>query len=367
MSSRFPFIRPRTSPQATPAASAAPPVAATLPANAPVLAAANAESVAEAVAQMLAALRQFLENLPAASVSATSISERPLALGNWRGMDRRGSFAMTALKGGRVEAGVRFQFSAATPEEVDGAVTTLQTRLLDASDDLFRVGFLRLTAEDASLAEPLSSTNTWRKTATYRILYEYHYVDQDGAESIIARIPITNHLETLNGLGSETTTVTDAMVRWDDEEAPVLEVTATIAARTQINGMAILAYLPAAWSGAPVTFARLNRRTAVPPTVYTTIDEFLSAVTHAVAPDRNAQVTFDSVAACLAAFQPAGEAIALGDWDENGFSDLYQPGVLPFPAPLWLNSSDDRLQISYQASAFDAPGVVYLRVEASKK
>lgn len=359
MTSRFPFIRPRPTPRVDPAPSATPP-AAPVPFRAPL--AANADSVAEAVNQMLALLEQFLDGLPAPSVSATSITERPLALGNWRGMERRGSFATAALKGGRIDAAVRFQFFAPTLEAADDAVTTLQARLLAASDALFIAGFLRLTAEETSLAEHVAATNTWRKTATYRVLYEYHYQDQDGAESIIARIPIHSDLEE-PGLQRETTVVTDALIRWDNEAAPALEVAATTGARTQITGLAVLAYLPAEWTGSSVTVARLDRRATGAPTVYASLAAFHAAVTDPVSPDRHAQVTFPSVAALLAAFETVGDPIELGDWDEDGVPDLYQPGALAFNPPLQLKTSDDLFQITYSEPAFDAQSVVYLRVE----
>lgn len=362
MTARFPFIRSRAAPPAVPAPGAIPPASVAAPVRAPAPLSANAASVAEAVDHLLAVLEQFLDNLPEASVATTDLTERPLALGNWRGMERRGPFAIAALKGGRVDAGVRFQFFAATPQEADNAVTTLQARLLAASDALFLAGFLRLTAAETSLAEHLPATNRWRKTATYRVLYEYHYRDQDGAESIIARIPIHSDLEA-PGLLRETTVVTDAMVRWDNEEASTLEVGATTGTLIQIAGLAILAYLPAGWTGSAVTVARLDRRATGPPTPYASLAAFHAAVTDPVSPDRHAQVTFPSVAALLATFETMGDPLELGDWDDDGLPDLYQPGALAFDPPIQLKSGADLFQIIYQDPAFAAPGVVYLRVE----
>ena len=106
------------------------------------------------------------------------------------------------MKGVRLDAVVRFQFLADELDNVEVAVEALQSRLLDAKDALWKAGFLRFGVKETSLAERLPIPNIWRKTVDYEVLFEFHYQDTDGAESIIARIPIDIDSEYGEGLGA---------------------------------------------------------------------------------------------------------------------------------------------------------------------
>lgn len=374
MSSIFSFLRGRESPTAgeqpveppvEPVPVAMPMPAAPRAATARVLAN-SASSPNQALTDMLSELESYLDGLPDPSVAVTSVTERALAVGNRRGMEHRGSFAVAELKGGRLDAGVRFQFLASQPDAVDDAVQDLHKRLLAARDDLWVAGFLRVTGEGTSLAEHVPSLNVWRKSADYSVLYEYHYWDTDDAESIIARIPIHSDLEERDSLPRETTIVTDEMVRWDDEGAPVLELAASVGSGLHATGLAILAYLPAGWTGNPVTLARLDRSSTGTPTVYPDWTTFHAAVTDPEHPDRHAQVIFASVTDFCAVFEPAGDPLELGDWDEDGVRDAYHPGTLVFDPPVQLESGDDAVRLSYQDAALDAKAVIYLRAQARR-
>jgi hypothetical protein len=315
---------------------------------------------------MLEVLREYLpphdesDPLPAPTVSVMSITERALAVGNRRGTERRGLFPVVALKGCRLDAVVRFQLWANERDDVDAAIEELQRRLLADRDGLWADGFLRVGAEGTSPAEHVSPPDSWRKSTDYKVLYEFRYEDTDGAEGIIARIPIHSDLEVRDSLPRETTIVTDEIVRWGEEETPTLEVAATARSGVRVTGLAVLAHLPAGWTGGQVTLVRLDRKSAQPPTDYPTLDELHAAVTHPVHPDRHARVKFDSVADFLAEFEPAGDLIQLGATD--GTPDEYQPATLAFDPPIRLETSDDLIQISVQDAAF-APAVVYLRAE----
>lgn len=318
----------------------------------------------QALDNMLDCLEALVDVLPTKpSISVASVTERPLALGNHRGTERRGTLAVVELKGGRLDAVVRFQFVADRPDAVDTAVTALQGHLLAAKDVLWVAGFLRITAGETSLAEHVPVLNDWRRIAHYQILYEYHYLDPESAESIIARIPIHSDPEERDSLVRETTIVSDEMVRWDSEGAPPLEVTGSVASRVRVIGLASLAHMPAGWTGNQVTLARLDRGSAVPPTQHPTLAAFLAAVTDKADPDHHAQVTFASVADFLAEFESAGDPIELGDWGEDGTLDVYQPSTLRLGPPIRLGRGDDLIRLSYQDATFDAPAVVYLRVE----
>ena len=78
-------------------------------------------------------------------------------------------------------------------------------------------------AEETSPAE-LADTGTWRRTADYSLLFEHRFADTDGAQSLIARIPIHTDPEQSFSPDRETTVVTDEMVRWDNESAPSLVI-----------------------------------------------------------------------------------------------------------------------------------------------
>lgn len=299
--------------------------------------------------------------LPPAGVTALRVQERLLGLGNQRGTERRGNFAAVALKGGRLEGTARFELWGDTPGAVDGRVNQLQGALLAAKDALWSAGFLKLAAAGATSAEHQPPLNAWRRSVDYTFLYEYHYQDSDGAESLLARIPIHSDLEERGSLVRETGVVTDRMIRWDDLAAPPLEFAASASAGLRIDGLASLATLPGGWSGQAVTLARLRRSNPGPPTAYADLPTFLAAVNHPVTPDRHAQVVFPTLAAFLAVFSSAGAPLELGDWDEDGTPDLYEPKSLAFSPPLQLASADDLFRLSYQDSALDSKAVIYLR------
>lgn len=323
-------------------------------------------SPAQSLSRMLDRLRLYLPvpapAVPAPGVSSVSVQQRPVGIGNWRGTERRGPLAEIALKGGRLDAVVRFQLWAATMEDADALIATLHGDILADTSQLWGEGFLRLELADTSTAEFIGgAVNAWRVTTDYRILYEYHYHDLDGAESIIARIPIHSDPEERDSAERETTLINDWLRRWDDLQAEPLEVAADVAGKVTIHGLASLAHRPPDWPGGMVTLARLQRNTSAPLTVYPSLADFLSAVTRKANPDLHAQTVFPSLADFLAAFTSAGDAFELGDWDEDGTPDSYEPGALTFDPPITLSNSNDLLRLSYQDTAFDSKAVVYLR------
>ncbi len=319
----------------------------------------------QAVADMLAMLRDHLVppggSLPPSTVSIVSLEERLLGLGNRRGYETIGSLATVALKGGRIEAVARFQLWGNTPAAVDTLVDDLQTSLAAARDTLWSAGFLKMTLQDTGLADRVSALGAWRKTTDYRVLYEYRFSDLDGAESLIARIPIHADQEERFSPMRETTLVCDEMVRWDDKGSSDLVVRSNSRRPRRIAGMAILAWLPAGWSGNPVTLSRIQTDNPAAPTTYLTLNDFLVAVTDPAVPDLHARVEFATLADLLAAFTVAGPTIPMGDWDEDGTPDGYVPGTLVFGNPVVLDRGNQLFRVSYQDPAFDTPAVVYLR------
>ncbi|WP_429885865.1 hypothetical protein [Geoalkalibacter halelectricus] len=322
----------------------------------------------QAVTALLNQLSTYLNpsgaGLPDAGVSTVSVAERTLGLGNRRGNEQAAGFAILSLKGGRIEAVVRFQLWAGDPLGADAVVADLQGRLLAARTELWDLGFLVITQLDTSLAENIPSLSAWRKTTDFKVLYEYRYRDLDGAESLIARIPIHVDPEESPSPARETTTVRDQIVRWDEQGAEALSVAGQRHRQVRIRGLAALAYLPPGFSSAEVRVARLLRDNPAPPTSFANWADFVDAVTDPSSPERHGEITFADLDPFFAEFAPAGDPIPLGDWDEDGVTDEYRPLMLAFSRPLILGGSNEMLRISYDDSAFSAPAVVYLRIGA---
>src|SRR5262249_13852980 len=151
----------------------------------------------------------------AASFSLVSMAERSVGLGNRVGNDTRSRFGVLAIKGTRIETGVRFQFWGNSPSDVDGSIRDLIRRLMGDRNALRARGFLRLTLTSTSPSENVQGNNAWRKDVEFGLLYEFPYADSESADSLIARIPIH-----FTGEFEESTLVTNDMVRWDEVEAP---------------------------------------------------------------------------------------------------------------------------------------------------
>lgn len=294
------------------------------------------------------------DSLPDPSVSVVSITERTVGLGNRVGTETRGSFAVAALKGSRLDAVVRFEVWANQPDEVNDAIALLHERLLSptAKATLRAAGVLRLAAAETSLAEFDFTLNAWTKTCDYKVLYEFSFQDTDGAESLIARIPIN-----LNSEFQESTVVTDSMVRWDNQSAPKL----VLRGRSKIARLSALVYLPGAVPSGSVTLTRTFNGAVGAPTTYPTLAAFLNAIASSNPTNRHEQVIFPSLSAFLTEFAVTGDPIALGDWDNDSVPDQYQSKVLSFEPAIRLMSASDRLELAHAENSLNQVAVVYLQ------
>jgi hypothetical protein len=207
------------------------------------------------------------------------------------------------------------------PNRLEESIRNLQMSLEDDKDALWSAGFLRLTAEDASPSEHILRLNLWHKTVDYRVLYEFHYEDSDGAESLIASIPIDSDLEKRGSLQRETTIVTDEMVRWDQETALPLVVRGP----AELCGLALLAYLPTEIVRQGVRVTRtFDGALPADATEYPTLSELVAAG------ERNARLRYATMVDFVNDVTRDGAPIPLGDWDEDDAIDLYQPRVRTF-------------------------------------
>lgn len=323
-----------------------------------------APPLTDVVTDMLAVLEARLPPpsppLPDPNITIERVRERLVGVGGMRGLDSKSSMASRTLRGGRLDARVRFQLWSSTPGGVDDAVVALHGTMLDHTDQLRVDGFLKLTATDTTVAEHVPTVDGWRKTASYDVLYEYAYADADAATSLIARIPVNTDLEEADSADRETETVTDELVRWDDELAPPL----VIAGPATVSHVDLLAFVPGPSPSGTVTILRTTRDAAGSPTHLPDLPTFLAAVGGDVPAETHADVSL-SPTALLAAFSPRGEPIELGDWNADLVADSYDGFHLDVAPGIQLSDPAHRLQISYSdPDGLDEQAVLYVRVNA---
>jgi hypothetical protein len=316
----------------------------------------------QVIREMLKELEKYspkqIDKLPLSSVSVASLSERAVGLNNRIGTETRGEFPVVALKGIRLDVLVRFQAWAADPDQIETAFTHLESHLLADRDSLRKVGFLRLALDNTLTADLVTSLNAWRKQADYRVLYEYPFQDGDGAESLIVRIQIESDQEQVGSAESETTTITDQMVRWDDTDAPVFILRGPFT----IGSLSALKFFPGPEPGGPVTLTRTVDGLTGQPTIRPTLKDFLAAVAGPNPQDRHSQVIFLSLKDFLNNFIRAGDdPVVLAAPDANKVPDNYEPLVLTIDPAIQLPRVFDRLELTYQRKAFDQVAVLYLR------
>jgi hypothetical protein len=311
----------------------------------------------DVITAMLGHLDDALDPLPFdPAVRLLTVRERPVGLANWRGVEVFGSLVPVALKGGRLDAGVLFEVSGPDPGQAETAAVQLHGTLLGARDVLRGHGFLRIDGADFSLPEEDEGGGTWRKTISYRVLYEYQYQDVDGSASFITRIPAQVDLEETD---REVAVITGRMVRWQLEE-PDQEIppppTLVVRGPTSIPALTVAAFLPDVPGAEVVLLRTFDGATGVPPTVATlqelataehvrwsaSLAQFLGELTAEVPPD----------------------TVELADLAGNPGS--YELRTFTFGPALVLPRSIDRLEISTSADDWDgSDAVVYLRAEGA--
>ena len=384
--------------------------------------------ISKALVAMLKLLRVYVEPplmmpppppaLPASNVLLASVVERAVGLSNRVGTDMRGPFTVAALKGLRVDAVVRYEIWAHSPSEVGQAVENLITQLLNDRDELRSQGFLKIVLKATGPSENVFAEDAWRQSIEFDVLFEFPYVDSDGAESLIARIPID-----FTGEFNETTLVVDEMARWDNESAPALHVRGP----QRIGALSALAFIAGTQPTGTVTITRTFDGATGAATNHPTLASFVAAVAGDNPPERHADVTFVSLAKFLsglasfkitdgsligmeadgvpqsvltalglegtkgkeiggedefvafletkigAADTAAHKAVimqhaatstpvSMGDWDKNNLPDEYQSVQFRVTPSIQLAGVTDRLEITFQNANLDQTAILYLRV-----
>jgi len=294
-----------------------------------------------------------------------SVAERPVGLANRRGSEVRGPLGPLALKGGRLDAAVGFEVWGSTADKADAAALALHGKLSQKRDDLRGQGFLRIEGADFSAAEK-DSGGAFRKTASYRFLYEYQYVDADAAASLIVRIPAEVDLEEAGSPDQEKMVITGDTARWDEEAAFPFQSRGPGALR----GLSVLAFVPGTAPTGGVILLRTFDGAAGAPASHPTLASFLAAVCGPAPAERHAQVVYADLTAFLtelaALSVPPQDPVEMDGWGAV-LPNVYQVDSVTFPAALGLDRFADRFEISYGTPPppvpFDHKAVLYLRVE----
>lgn len=311
------------------------------------------DTVSTALLNLLSAfLPAPIAGIPAPSAIMTNLHERSAGLGRHLGTSSVAGFDVIALKGIRLEGVVRFQIWGAAPADVDTAIASLNSRLLAARDPLWGQGVLKINMRDAKPSEHIQDVG-WRRSADYRVLYEFPYHDSDDAESLLVRVPIA-----IDSNFNESMLVTDRMTRWDDLIAPSLRVRGPL----QLNFLSALSFIPGAQPTGVVTLTRTFDGAQGLPAAHATMPTFLNAVGGDPPAEKHAAVTFPSVNVFLAAMTPDGAPVVLGDWNQDGIPDQYQALGLNLQPSIRLAGAADRFEITYATPAFDNVAVLYLRL-----
>jgi hypothetical protein len=293
---------------------------------------------------MLASLSRYLQqsssSLPKPGVSIVSLKERSLAVGNSRGMQSLASFAVFELKGGRLEAVARYQLWGNDLDALETEMAALHGRLLAAKNELWNDGILRFAAEETSPSEHVPDLNAWRKTADYRVLYEYHYNDTDEAGSLITRIPIS-----IDSQYNEATVVSGEMVRWDNTATPALEVHGKISRSLPVRAIFMLAFLPGVWDGSEVTIS-VNIGGQLQEKNFKNVREFREAFEWVKGENWPEVKTYKTVELGGKTYIPCSLA----------FPNPH------FPYPIVFKGEDDFFRVSYASPPFDDDAVLYLRL-----
>ena len=317
---------------------------------------------AEVLASLLSGLAAQLASLPAPSptVAVTEATPRPVGLSNLVGLDSPGGLQFATIRGGRFEVGLQVGVEAGDAASADAALLAAHATLLDRRPHLRALGFLRFEPGVFTPAEPFHGG--FRRTGSYRALYEYRYRDVDGAASLIARIPVDSDLDSplgaLDASGHEAQVVTGPLVRWDREGQTTLRVRGP----GRLLRFSALAYMPGAPPPVAVTLTRTYTGAIGAPAVAASLADLADPMAA-----EHATLSFSTLADFLAGFVAATEEVELGDWDLDHVADRYALRTLALAPEIALRRPIDRLEISVQPGAgwVGHPAVLYLRAQGA--
>ena len=266
-----------------------------------------------AVAEMVDRLSSFLPPItdppPHSTLALLEANARPVGVGNWQGHVERGGLALLGVRGGRVEARVRFDVRGPTPVEAAQRALALQATLRTAPRDAvppLTGRFLVLEPDGGDAPHLLSDEEDWIQSLTYRALYEYRYEDTDEAGSVIVRVPLN-----VRGEHHEDDLVTRDVARWDREAARPMRARGP----RRIGELSALSLPAGGLPAGTVTLLRTHDGAAGAPAAMappTPLADFGAALRGG---GRHHQYVFASLADFLDEFVPAGEDVTLAGLD----------------------------------------------------
>jgi hypothetical protein len=298
-----------------------------------------------AVTSMIGHLSGFLPNADA-TLALLEAEERPVGVGNWQGNVERGPLAVLGVRGGRVQARVRFDLRGATPQAASAAVLQLQQRVRAARLDPLTPwihDFLVLEPDGGEPASLQAPGGPWRQSAEYRVLFEYRYDDPEGTGSLIVRIPLE-----LRGEHHEDDAVTRDLTRWDRFGAPPLRVRGP---RT-LTALSALVHPGGGFPHGQVTVLRTHDGAVGLPTFHGTFGKFWTEVQGGARHDAFVFLTLGGAASFMAAFADEDEdgnhvVDTVRLMDPAGTPVDYRARVLRPPVPVRLAGPGERLEVSY--------------------
>lgn len=305
-----------------------------------------------AVTAMITRLEQFLPSTGPSfppSVSLVSAQEKPVGLGQWRQLDERTHFPI-AQKGVQVAATTRFQLWNDSPATVEAAVAGLTHDVLAGREILRTDGFLELKLKNVSVVDK-PDTATWRQTAEFEVVYEFHFTDSDLAGGLIARIPA----ELRTGFGGML--ITGDLAVWHAEAAPALVAKG---GKGAVMGLSSLELLPGAAPADPVTITRTFEGAVGLPDAPASFADFLTVVAGPTPVSRHATFVFPTLTGLRTELGAAGDPVEFAD--ELGNPQSYISRSLTFAQPIELSSRFDRLELSFGGAALGAGQLFYIRV-----
>ncbi|MFL5539934.1 MAG: hypothetical protein ACJ8J0_13120 [Longimicrobiaceae bacterium] len=303
-----------------------------------------------AVAAMVDHLKHFLPpagNPPRpASLAVLEAAERPVGVGNFQGNVERGALAVLGVRGGRVQARVRYDLRADTPHEAAAAVEELQRQVRAARLDPLLTWiheFLVLEPDGGEPASPLGQGEGWRQGVEYRVLFEYRYEDLEDAGSLIVRVRVE-----LEGEHHEHDAVTRDLTRWDDTGAPPLRIRGPRA----IGPLGALVHPATGLPDGRVTLLRTHDGAAGQPSDHPNLGAFRTAVEGGDRHDRFVFAAPGGLAAFVAEFagedaNQDGAVDTVTLLDPAGSAVPFEARVLDALAGVRLDGPGERFEVGY--------------------
>lgn len=322
-----------------------------------------------ALNNMLTTIRNLLptspSGLPDASVSIVKAIPKPIGVGNRAGVEYVGSSPIIEIRGRRIEATMRVQLWHNNAADLVAAINDFQESIFANMEDLQTQGFIKINS--VSTTSIHGENTTWTSSIDFDVLYEYIYRYVDDALSFIVRIPIKSQVAGLESQTTEQTSIEGNIAMWyhidtcmTDCIAPFV-IQAPKYKQVSIHGLSALIYAPLVISeGIRVS---VTDGTAAPLVAFANWNNFIQAITDEKTPQRNAEITFATLNDFIAIFTPYGETVVLGDRDEDGNPDIYQPYILSFDNPVHFPNSNLSLTIAYLGANMPQRSVVYWRAD----